>query len=202
MKNKAKTKTTFYLRCNTYAVNAGSGLCTPHSNNLEKTTDIIINQIRQRCTQLLNEEHFQELADRHSTNVFNSRHYILQEIYIVENKISNINKQIDQIYDDRYREMLSDTDYSRLYTKYADNRKELEEELQSLEQSREKNDNKVDIKRLVKNFVRMKDITRTVLVSLVDRIEISKDNEITIHYKFNILNFNNKNIGNDGTDAK
>ena len=34
----------------------------------------------------------------------------------------------------------------------------------------------------------MKEITRTMLVSLVDKIEISENKEITIYYKFNILN--------------
>ena len=34
----------------------------------------------------------------------------------------------------------------------------------------------------------MKEITRTMLVSLVDKIEISQNKEITIYYKFNILN--------------
>ena len=38
----------------------------------------------------------------------------------------------------------------------------------------------------------MEEITRTMLVSLVDRIEISESKEITIYYKFNILNMENQ----------
>lgn len=34
----------------------------------------------------------------------------------------------------------------------------------------------------------MKDITREMLVQLVDRITLSEQKEITIYYKFNILN--------------
>ena len=34
----------------------------------------------------------------------------------------------------------------------------------------------------------MKEITRTILISLVNKIEISENKEITIYYKFNILN--------------
>ena len=36
---KKKTKTTFYVRCNTYACNTHLHLCNPHSNNLEKLTN-------------------------------------------------------------------------------------------------------------------------------------------------------------------
>ncbi len=42
-------------------------------------------------------------------------------------------------------------------------------------------------------FVNLKEITRTMLVSLVDRIEVSEDKEITIYYKFNILNIRKLN---------
>lgn len=52
----------------------------------------------------------------------------------------------------------------------------------------EKEDSSVDINKLVKDFVNMKEITRTMLISLVDKIEISENKEITIYYKFNILN--------------
>lgn len=44
------------------------------------------------------------------------------------------------------------------------------------------------INKLVKNFVNMKEITSTMIVSLVDKIEISENKEITRYYKFNILN--------------
>ena len=34
----------------------------------------------------------------------------------------------------------------------------------------------------------MKEIDRTMLVQLVDRITLSENKEITIYYKFNVLN--------------
>ena len=55
-------------------------------------------------------------------------------------------------------------------------------------QKPEKEESSIDINKLVKDFINMKEITRTMLVSLVDKIEISESKEITIYYKFNILN--------------
>ena len=43
------------------------------------------------------------------------------------------------------------------------------------------------------NIVELKEITRTMMVSLIDRIEVSEDKEITIYYKFNILNMRKLN---------
>ena len=57
----------------------------------------------------------------------------------------------------------------------------------------ETEDSSVDINKLVKDFVELKEITRTMMVSLIDRIEVSEDKKITIYYKFNILNMRKLN---------
>ena len=51
------------------------------------------------------------------------------------------------------------------------------------------------------NRIEMKEITRTMLVSLVDRIEMSENKEITIYYKFNILNMTEIQDENSLTNA-
>ena len=57
----------------------------------------------------------------------------------------------------------------------------------------ENEDSSIDINKFVKDFVELKEITRTMMVSLIDRIEVSEDKEITIYYKFNILNMRKLN---------
>lgn len=69
---------------------------------------------------------------------------------------------------------------------------QLEERIKQLQELEEKEDSSIDINKLVNDFVNMKEITRTMLVSLVDKIEISESKEITIYYKFNILNMRNE----------
>ena len=185
---KHPNKTTFYLRCNTYATNTHLGLCTPHSNNLQKVTDIVIEQIRNRCRQFLNEEQYQKLATTTKDKILESKFNIKGEILVLEKKIKEINNRIDNIYEDKYKGLFEDEDFTRLYTKNIESRKALEDRIKQLKQMEEKEETQVDIKQLVKDFVNMKEITRTMLVSLVDKIEISQNKEITIYYKFNILN--------------
>ena len=67
-------------------------------------------------------------------------------------------------------------------------RKDTTERIKCLQKQIENEDSSVDINKLVKDFVELKEITRTMMVSLIDRIEVSEDKEITIYYKFNILN--------------
>ena len=82
---------------------------------------------------------------------------------------------------------------ARVYTKQIETRKGIEERIKQLEKMQEKEESSIDINKLVKDFINMKEITRTMLVSLVDKIEISESKEITIYYKFNILNMRKLN---------
>jgi hypothetical protein len=181
-------KTTFYLRCNTYANNTSLGLCTPHSNNLETATNMIIDQIKNRCMQFLNEEQYHKLAEGAKNKILDIKYNIKGEILVLEKKINEINNRIDSIYEDKYNGILKNDDFIRLSTKYTESRKSLEERVKQLEQIEAKEETQIDIGQLVKDFVEMKEITRTMLISLVDRIEMSQNKEITIYYKFNILN--------------
>ena len=75
-----------------------------------------------------------------------------------------------------------------MYSAQIQARKDAEERIRQLKELEQKEDSSIDISKLVKDFVNMDEITRTMLVSLVDKIEISENKEITIYYKFNILN--------------
>ena len=186
--DKTPTKTLFYIRCTKWAVNTHLGLCTSHSNNLEKITNIILEQIKQRCMQFLNEKEYHKLADHSKDKILDNKYNIKGEILVLEKKIKDINGKIDQIYEDKYNGILKGEDFIRLSTKFTENRKAFEERINQLEKLEEKEETQIDIGRIVKEFVEMKEITRTMLISLVDKIEISQDKEITIHYRFNILN--------------
>ena len=100
---KHPNKTTFYLRCNTYATNTHLGLCTPHSNNLEKVTNFVIEQIKKRCKEFLSEEKYTKIAKTSKDKIIKDKFNVKNEILILEKKIKDINKRIDKLYEDKYR---------------------------------------------------------------------------------------------------
>ena len=185
---KHPNKTTFYLRCNTYASNTQLGLCTPHSNNLEKVTDFVIEQIKSRCKEFLDEEKYSNLANTSKDKIMKNKYNVKNEILILEKKVKDINKRIDKLYEDKYNGLFEDEDFTRLYSKQIESRKQAEERIKQLKELEEKEDSSIDLNKIVNDFVNMKEITRPMLISLVDKIEISENKEITIYYKFNILN--------------
>lgn len=183
-------KTTFYLRCNTYACNTHLGLCTPHSNNYEKLENAVITQIKKRCMEFLQEERYQQIANKSKDKLLNNRFSLKNQILLQEKKLEDTNNIIDKLYKEKCLGKLQEEDFTRMYVLYTEDRKAIKESIEKLKQEEEesKTPKKVDIMKIVKEFVSFKEITREMLVSLVDRIEIAENKEITIYYNFGILN--------------
>ena len=190
---KHPNKTTFYVRCNTYACNTHLHLCTPHSNNLEKLTNYVIEQIKTRCNEFLDENKYMQVANSSKDKILKDRFNFKNEILVLEKKLKDIDKMIDKLYEDKCKDLFEDEDFARLYSKQIEMRKDTNERIKCLQKQIENEDSSVDINKLVKEFVEPKEITRTMMVSLIDRIEVSEDKEITIYYKFNILNMRKLN---------
>ena len=190
---KHPNKTTFYVRCNTYACNTHLHLCTPHSNNLEKLTNYVLEQVKARCRDFLDENKYMNVANSSKDTILKDRLNFKNEILVLEKKLKDIEKIIDKLYEDKCKGLFQDEDFTRLYSKQTEMRKDINDRIKCLQKQIENEDSSVDINKLVKDFVELKEITRTMLVSLVDRIEVSEDKEITIYYKFNILNMENEN---------
>jgi len=190
---KHPNKTTFYVRCNTYACNTHLHLCTPHSNNLEKLTNYVIEQIKERCKEFLDENKYMQVANSSKDKILKDKFNFKNEILVLEKKLKDIDKMIDKLYEDRCKGLIQDEDFTRIYTKQMEMREYTNGRIKNLQKQIENKDSSVDINKLVNDFVELKEITRTMLVSLVDRIEISEEKEITIYYKFNILNMRKLN---------
>ena len=91
--------------------------------------------------------------------------------------------------------ILNTEDFTRIYQDANNNKQNLQHRIKELKKHGEKEEVVVDLNKIVKEFVEMKEINRTMLVQLLDRITISENKEITIFYKFNVLNnIRNKKI--------
>ena len=87
---KHPNKTTFYVRCNTYACNTHLHLCTPHSNNLEKLTNYVIEQIKKRCNEFLDENKYMQVANSSKDKILKDRFNFKNEILVLEKKLKDI----------------------------------------------------------------------------------------------------------------
>lgn len=183
-------KIIFYLRCNTYATATHLKLCTSHNNNLEKVTNIILETIKERCKNFLEESKYINIASTTKNNLLCRKNMLKNEILSLEKRLNDINNKIDKLYDDKCSGLLNEEDFFRIYQRSNEQKMILTQKINDLKEDEEKETDGIDIYKIVENFVKQKEITREMLVSLVDKIELSEDKEITIYYKFNALNMN------------
>ena len=121
----------------------------------------------------MNEEKYTKIANTSTDKIIKDRFNVKNEILILEKKIKDINRRVDKLYEDKYNGLFEEEDFTRLYSKQIENRKQAEERIKQLQELEEKEDSSIDINKLICDFVNMK--------------------EITIYYKFNILNMENEN---------
>lgn len=201
-KHKSGNGSTAYLRCNTYASNTNKGICTPHSNSLNTVTELVIDRVRERCKSFLEEEEYNKSAIQLQRKINSRKNMIKNEISSLNKQLTEINKKIDKIYDDKISGILQEEDFKRLYENFSERRTSMEKMIVDLEKSSQEEEKIVDIVKIVKQFLKMKDISRTMLVSLVDRVEINEQKEITIYYKFNILNIKSLKTNEEFVEEK
>ena len=138
--------------------------------------------IKEKCKEVLDEEKFMKIAqNKESLDLKN-------EIIISERKIVEINSKIDELYTEKFKGMFDDDDFQRIYNNLKIERSLNEKRIEDLKKRLGKQESTDEIKKTIKNFYECKEITKAELLSLVDRVEITEDKRISIHYKYNLLN--------------
>ena len=107
---------------------------------------------------------------------------------ILEKKKKDTDKIIEKLYEDKCSGILAEEDFTRIYTKQTQIRREASERILTLKRQLDNEDITVDINKLLKTILEQTEPKKENLVTLVDRIEVSEDKKINIIYKFNILN--------------
>ena len=145
------------------------------------------------------EETYKEVKDKSIDLVV----AVKKQIEMIDIKIADINKNLDSLYNDKLNGMLQNTDFVRISKKFVNEREKLEKEkgeltdrfqlLQCQQSTRNKN-NEEQMNKAINEFLEMKEIDKSCLFRLIDKIEIDKDKNVFISFNFAPLNTINENI--------
>ncbi len=141
-------------------------LCIPHSNNCEKLTNKVLETIKTRLKQYQKEEEYFVLAKDIKDKILYKKNLIQTQIDTLNSKYLQLNKKIDQIYDDKLNNIISVDDFERMYKNISDKKEQLSKQIADLTLQKEDSAKEVDLKKIINQFVEGKDITREMLVSL------------------------------------
>ena len=107
------------------------------------------------------------------------------EITALQGKIANLTENLDRMYTDRLSGLLPETDFRRIFTRIKGERERMEERIRELEDQQKSPVSQKDrAKELVQRFLDTACASRELLVSLIERIELTENKEIIIKFRF------------------
>lgn len=177
--------------------------CYVRNLNYPKFEKKILEIVRQVCRIYANrtmlEETYKKVKDK-SIDLITS---IKMQIETIDIKIADINKNLDSLYNDKLNRLLTDIDFTRISSRFVNERDKLTNEkseltdrfqlLQGQKNIKNKND-KEQMNKTINEFLEMKEIDKYCLFRLIDKIEIDKDKNVFISFNFAPLNTINENI--------
>ena len=152
---------------------------------LDKITEILNMYINSNAFK--NEDALKKLLESQE-----SRYTIDNKIKKLNNDLENINKKINMAYSDRLNGILEEQDFKLFSAGLINERKRIESLLYELKsQIKDFSENmmsetiKSDMKKVIENLLKNKLYTKEVLNQLVNRIEVDKDNNVIIYFRYN-----------------
>ena len=177
--------------------------CYVRNLNYPKFEKRILEIVRQICriydNRTMLEETYKKVKDK-SIDLVES---IKKQIETIDIKIASINKNLDSLYNDKLNGILTDIDFTRISARFVNERDKLTNEkselmdrfqsLQGQQSIKNKNDEE-QMNKIINEFLEMKEVDKSCLFRLIDKIEIDKDKNVFISFNFSPLNTINENI--------
>ena len=186
--NKSSDGKRYYCHCSYYTAHSKYGLCTPHSLNYKKLENLVLDEIRKLCKEYVDSTTFKERIEE-ARKKNDSKAKKQDKISILEKKIKTNNSYIDKVYEDKLNGNIDIEMFNRLTIKYKDEIISLKKRIESIEKEStalDKADTNKDILEKINEYLVLEKPTRALLVNLIDKILISEDKTIEIHYKFKL----------------
>lgn len=182
-RNAAGEDRLFFV-CRTYQRFTKAGVCSCHSIKEQTVTEAVIERTREVCEAYLNPERLRPIAAAAvaASGRVDGRE---EELSALHARIDSMTAHLDRMYMDRLNGLLADVDFERLYRRIKAERTALEEKLRELE-AQKKTPVPIEDRawELVQQFLHCAFTSRELLVSLIERIELTESKEIIIRFRF------------------
>ena len=183
-RKNARGEDVLYFVCRTYQRFTKAGVCTCHSIKEKTVTDAVIAKVREVCQVYLNPDDLLPAAQEAVENA-RKQSSLETELQALQSKIDSLTANLDRMYTDRLSGLLPEADFQRIFGRIKLEREQLEEKRQELELRQKSPVRSEDRAReLVQRFIETAGESRELLVSLIERVELTEDKEIIIKFRF------------------
>ena len=176
-----------FFVCRTYQRFTKAGVCSCHSIKEQVVTEAVLAKVREVCEAYLDPQKLQPIAADAVEKARKAENHEA-EIQVIQSKIDSLTANLDKMYMDRLTGLLAEADFERIYQRVKIDRTSLEEKRKELEAQKESPVSTEDqAKKLVQQFLKSAYTSRELLVSLIERVELTEDKQIIIKFRFREL---------------
>jgi DNA invertase Pin-like site-specific DNA recombinase len=176
-------KEVLYFLCQTHQRFPANSKCTIHYFRVDAIEERVLQCVREVCEKYLDLSEMQSLGKQ----VLDQRREPDNKNTLAEaeSKISELTKKLDSVYEDKLSGTLSPEDFERIYARIKTERETLGKKLQAMQSKTKLGANtSVKAKKLAARFLNEIDVNKELIFSLIERIDVSKDGEITLTWAF------------------
>ena len=180
----AAGKDRLFFVCRTYQRFTKAGLCTCHSIKEQTVTEAVAAKVKEVCQAVLRPDRLQAIAIAAVEEV-RKADGDASERQMLQDKMEHMTAHMEQLYMDRLSGLLSEADFQRVYLRIKTERTMLEEKVKQQEARQESPISIEDrAEELVRQYLATAYSSRPLLVSLIERIELTQDKQILIKFRF------------------
>lgn len=188
---------TEYYSCGLYR-RKGLTHCTQHYINKQVLAEVVLDDIRRYAKMALDDADVlaQKLAAANDNKEEQQLFSLSAELKTSEARFSELDRIMEEVYEDKVAGNLNDTRFLKLSDKYESEQKSLEKKIEEIKAEIERlSANRQDASawlELIKNYADIQELDRIVLGELVEKITVGeaqiidgvKNIDITIYYRF------------------
>ncbi len=183
-RKNARGEDVLYFVCRTYQRFTKAGVCTCHSIKEKTVTDAVVAKVREVCQAYLKPDELLPMA-REAVENAGKGSGLKMELQDLQSRIDSLTAKLDRMYTDRLNGLLPEADFQRIFSRIKGEREQLEEKRKALAfQQKSPVPSEDRARELVQRFIETAGESRELLVSLIERVELTEDKEVIIKFRF------------------
>ena len=179
------------INCNRYSRDPVRGRCYSHFYPYNYLEEQVLEQINKSVSKLMKELDLKQLNDEVVKSVYKETNNIDNVIRNLETEKEKITKRITTLYNDRCDGVISTETYKELAKESETKLKEINDLIDNENIKKYKIKNKVnvlpDYTKKIKKLLDLNKPKKELIDTLIDKIVIDKDRNITIYFKYDIV---------------
>ncbi|MCR5146802.1 MAG: recombinase family protein [Clostridia bacterium] len=183
-----------YTQCNYYRHHKRLNVCSLHSMNYIQLEADLLEELEKICKKFIKLINYEKITKQKQGNISDYGTTLLEKINKLKIEITKIEKKSEKTYMDRLDEIISVETYKQISSKFEEQKKKLQEELEEVEseykQYNEENTSEkvLEAKELATEYLKKrKNMDRNLILKLVDRVEIHENKMVDLYLKIKPL---------------